>query len=95
MTHPWVAEGTERTRFATYSVFARSPSDIVKAARSAERLGFDAYWAHDHPNRLMDCWSQLTMLAMATESLRLISLVSCVYYRTPSCWRAKPLMWTF
>jgi alkanesulfonate monooxygenase SsuD/methylene tetrahydromethanopterin reductase-like flavin-dependent oxidoreductase (luciferase family) len=81
--HPWVAEGSEKVRFSIYSVFLREWSDIVKAAQRAERLGFDGFWAHDHPNRLMDCWTQLTMLAMATERIRLISLVSCIYYRLP------------
>jgi alkanesulfonate monooxygenase SsuD/methylene tetrahydromethanopterin reductase-like flavin-dependent oxidoreductase (luciferase family) len=81
--HPWVAEGSQRLRFAVYSVYLREWADIVKAAQRAEKLGFDAYWAHDHPNRLMDCWTQLTMLAMATERIRLISLVSCIYYRVP------------
>jgi alkanesulfonate monooxygenase SsuD/methylene tetrahydromethanopterin reductase-like flavin-dependent oxidoreductase (luciferase family) len=81
--HPWVAEGEHRLRWAVYSIFAQDPADVVAAAQRAERLGFDAYWAHDHPNRIMDCWNQLTMLAMATESIRLVSLVSCVYYRSP------------
>ncbi len=81
--HPWVAEGEHRLRWAVYSTFVQDPADIVAAAQRAERLGFDAYWAHDHPNRLMDCWNQLTMLAMATESIRLVSLVSCIYYRSP------------
>jgi alkanesulfonate monooxygenase SsuD/methylene tetrahydromethanopterin reductase-like flavin-dependent oxidoreductase (luciferase family) len=81
--HPWVAEGAQRVRFATAAMFASTPSDVVKAARRAEQLGFDAYWANDHPNRSVECWDQLTMLAMATESIRLISLVSCIYYRSP------------
>jgi alkanesulfonate monooxygenase SsuD/methylene tetrahydromethanopterin reductase-like flavin-dependent oxidoreductase (luciferase family) len=82
-THPWVAEGADRVRFAVCAMFAKTPADIVRAAQRGERLGFDAYWANDHPNRSMDCWAQLTMLAMATESIRLISLVSCIYYRSP------------
>jgi alkanesulfonate monooxygenase SsuD/methylene tetrahydromethanopterin reductase-like flavin-dependent oxidoreductase (luciferase family) len=81
--HPWVAEGTRRLRFAICAMFASNPADMVKAAQRAEGLGFDAYWANDHPNRSMDCWAQLTMLAMATETIRLISLVSCIYYRSP------------
>jgi alkanesulfonate monooxygenase SsuD/methylene tetrahydromethanopterin reductase-like flavin-dependent oxidoreductase (luciferase family) len=82
-THPWVAEGATRLRFAICGMFASKPADIINAALRAERLGFDAYWANDHPNRSMDCWGQLTMLAMATESIRLVSLVSCIYYRAP------------
>jgi alkanesulfonate monooxygenase SsuD/methylene tetrahydromethanopterin reductase-like flavin-dependent oxidoreductase (luciferase family) len=81
--HPWVAEGARRLRFAICGMFASTPAEIVKAAQQAEQLGFDAYWANDHPNRSMECWDQLTMLAMATESVRLFSLVSCIYYRSP------------
>ena len=73
----------DRLRFAICGMFASTPADIVKAAQRAERFGFDAYWANDHPNRSMDCWDQLTMLAMATETIRLVSLVSCIYYRSP------------
>ena len=50
----------------------------------AEELGFDAYWANDHPLRSMDCWTQLAALATVTTRLRLIALVSCVYYRSPA-----------
>jgi alkanesulfonate monooxygenase SsuD/methylene tetrahydromethanopterin reductase-like flavin-dependent oxidoreductase (luciferase family) len=81
--HPWVAESAHRVRFAVHSIFVENEAQTVKAARRAEQLNFDAYWAHDHPTRLMDCWGQLMMLAMATETLRLISLVSCIYYRSP------------
>lgn len=66
-THPWVAEGGRRLRFAICGMFASKPADIIEAAQRAEKLGFDAYWANDHPNRAMDCWGQLLMLAMATE----------------------------
>lgn len=81
--HPWVAEGQHRVRFAICAMFAQQPEEIIAAAQRAERLGFDAYWANDHPNRSMDCWNMLTMLAMATDRLRLISLVSCIWYRSP------------
>jgi alkanesulfonate monooxygenase SsuD/methylene tetrahydromethanopterin reductase-like flavin-dependent oxidoreductase (luciferase family) len=81
--HPWVAEGGRRLRFAVGGMFASKPADIISTAQRAEGLGFDAYWANDHPNRSMDCWAQLTMLAMATSTIRLISLVSCIYYRSP------------
>lgn len=81
--HPWIAEGADRLRFAICGMFASTPAEIVNAAQRAERLGFDAYWANDHPNRSIECWDMLTMLAMATESIRLVSLVSCIYYRSP------------
>ena len=81
--HPWVAEGQRRLRFAIVSVFLSEWREILGFARRAEQLGFDAYWANDHPNRSMDTWTLLSALAMATERIRLISLVSCVYYRSP------------
>jgi alkanesulfonate monooxygenase SsuD/methylene tetrahydromethanopterin reductase-like flavin-dependent oxidoreductase (luciferase family) len=81
--HPWVAEGSRRVRFATVGYFLPEWKDIVRFAQRAEELGFDAYWANDHPNRSMDCWTLLTALAGETERLRLISLVSCIYYRSP------------
>lgn len=50
---------------------------------TAEALGFDAYWANDHPIRSMDCWSTLAALAATTSTIRLMALVNCVYYRSP------------
>jgi alkanesulfonate monooxygenase SsuD/methylene tetrahydromethanopterin reductase-like flavin-dependent oxidoreductase (luciferase family) len=64
-------------------VFLSEWSEIRGFVQRAEALGFDACWANDHPNRLMDCWTTLSALALATERIRLISLVSCVYYRSP------------
>src|ERR1700689_755380 len=81
--HPWVAAGANRVRFATVGIFLNEWKDIVRFAQRAEELGFDAYWANDHPNRSMGCWTLLSGLAVATERLRLISLVSCIYYRSP------------
>lgn len=49
----------------------------------AEQRGFDAYWVNDHPTRSMDTFTTLAALAAETTSMRLISLVSCVYYRHP------------
>lgn len=81
--HPWVAVGAERLRFAVRSIFLQEPQESIRAAQRAEALGFDAYWSHDHPNRLTECWTELAVLARETEHLRLISLVSCIYYRSP------------
>ena len=49
----------------------------------AEDLGFDACWAYAHPTRLADCWTTLAALAVATKKIRLLSLVSCISYRSP------------
>jgi alkanesulfonate monooxygenase SsuD/methylene tetrahydromethanopterin reductase-like flavin-dependent oxidoreductase (luciferase family) len=81
--HPWVASGLGRTRWAIGPVFLNEWSEIRAFVQRAEALGFDACWANDHPNRLMDCWTALSALALATDRIRLISLVSCVYYRSP------------
>ncbi|HEY2269070.1 MAG TPA: LLM class flavin-dependent oxidoreductase [Streptosporangiaceae bacterium] len=81
--HPWVASGIGRTRFAVGPVFLDTWSETRAFVQRAEALGFDACWANDHPNRIMDCWTSLSALALATERIRLISLVSCVYYRSP------------
>jgi alkanesulfonate monooxygenase SsuD/methylene tetrahydromethanopterin reductase-like flavin-dependent oxidoreductase (luciferase family) len=81
--HPWVAEAQVRARFAVVPAFLSEWPDILAFVRHAEELGFDAFWANDHPNRSMDTFTLLTAVAMATERIRLISLVSCVYYRSP------------
>jgi alkanesulfonate monooxygenase SsuD/methylene tetrahydromethanopterin reductase-like flavin-dependent oxidoreductase (luciferase family) len=83
-THPWVAEGRHRVRFAIAGAFLREWSQRLEFVLRAEELGFDAYWANDHPNRAMDPWTMLAALAMATRRIRLISLVSCIYYRSPA-----------
>jgi alkanesulfonate monooxygenase SsuD/methylene tetrahydromethanopterin reductase-like flavin-dependent oxidoreductase (luciferase family) len=55
-----------------------------------EGLGFDSYWAIDHPSAAVsaavsgaDCWTTLAVLAASTRTIRLGPLVSCVYYRHP------------
>jgi alkanesulfonate monooxygenase SsuD/methylene tetrahydromethanopterin reductase-like flavin-dependent oxidoreductase (luciferase family) len=82
-THPWVAEARHRVRFAIVGAFLRDWSRRLEFVQRAEELGFDAYWSNDHPNRSMDPWTMLAALAMATRKIRLISLVSCIYYRSP------------
>jgi alkanesulfonate monooxygenase SsuD/methylene tetrahydromethanopterin reductase-like flavin-dependent oxidoreductase (luciferase family) len=83
VTHPWVAEGATRVRFAIGDVFLDDWSETVAFVQRAERLGFDSYWAYDHPNRIIDTWTKLAALATATDRIRLISLVSCIFYRSP------------
>ena len=62
------------------SSWAEAQDFVVRA----ESLGFDAYWYNDHPVRALDCWSVLAALAVTTSRIRLLSLVSCVLYRTPA-----------
>jgi alkanesulfonate monooxygenase SsuD/methylene tetrahydromethanopterin reductase-like flavin-dependent oxidoreductase (luciferase family) len=80
--HPWVAESRRSVRFAVVGAFLPGWAELRDFATRAEELGFDSYWANDHPTRSMDCWTQLTALALATTRMRLMSLVSCVYYRS-------------
>jgi alkanesulfonate monooxygenase SsuD/methylene tetrahydromethanopterin reductase-like flavin-dependent oxidoreductase (luciferase family) len=43
--------------------------------RAAEALGFDSYWAADHPTMQPDCFTILAGLAAATTRIRLGTLV--------------------
>jgi len=81
--HPWVAEARHTVGFSLVGAFLRGWAELRDFVVRAEELGFDAYWANDHPSRSMDCWTQLAALAAVTTRIRLISLVSCVYYRSP------------
>ena len=82
--HPWVREARQQPRFAIVGTFLPEWAQVRDFAVRAEELGFDAYWANDHPLRSMDCWTTLAALATVTTRLRLIALVSCVYYRSPA-----------
>jgi alkanesulfonate monooxygenase SsuD/methylene tetrahydromethanopterin reductase-like flavin-dependent oxidoreductase (luciferase family) len=83
--HPWVAAGDRTVRFGIFG----APRADWSAARDwvllAERLGFDSFWASDHPTYFtVDCWTLLAALAVTTTRIRLGSLVSCVLYRGPT-----------
>ena len=82
--HPWVAEAEHSVRFGLFGGPFSDWLEAVEFVQLAEELGFDSYLAYDHPTRLMDCWSILTALAAATKRIRLLSLVSCIYYRSPA-----------
>jgi alkanesulfonate monooxygenase SsuD/methylene tetrahydromethanopterin reductase-like flavin-dependent oxidoreductase (luciferase family) len=88
-SHPWVAEGERRVRFGI-AWGAQDPSSSWGETRDfvqmVEGLGFDSYWAIDHPSAPVsgaDCWATLAVLAASTRTIRLGPLVSCVYYRHP------------
>ncbi len=83
-THPWVAAGDGAVRFGV-AYGPRTDWDQCRLfVRAVEELGFDSYWAMDHPVSGLDCWTTLAALAGVTTRLRLGPLVSCVYYRTPA-----------
>ncbi|HEX7246629.1 MAG TPA: LLM class flavin-dependent oxidoreductase, partial [Actinomycetota bacterium] len=68
--------------------------DWLDAARTAERLGFEAIFTSDHYLSVMptsgrdrgssDAWTMLSALAASTETIRLGTLVSPVTFRHPS-----------
>jgi alkanesulfonate monooxygenase SsuD/methylene tetrahydromethanopterin reductase-like flavin-dependent oxidoreductase (luciferase family) len=80
--HPWVAEGADRIRFGVVGNFVQGWPGHLRFATEAERLGYDSCALFDHPNRLMECWTLMSALAASTQRIRLISMVSCVYYRS-------------
>jgi alkanesulfonate monooxygenase SsuD/methylene tetrahydromethanopterin reductase-like flavin-dependent oxidoreductase (luciferase family) len=82
LVHPWVAEGAERVRFGVVGNFVKGWPEHLRFATEAERLGYDSCALFDHPNRLMECWTLMSALAASTERIRLISMVSCIYYRS-------------
>lgn len=81
--HPWVAEAASRARFAVVGAFLPGWNELRAFVLRCEALGYDAYWMNDHPTRSMDCWTTLASLSMITSEIRLASLVSCIYYRSP------------
>lgn len=68
--------------------------DWLGAARTAERLGFEAIFTSDHYLSVMpasgrdrgssDAWTMLAALAASTQTIRLGTLVSPVTFRPPS-----------
>lgn len=89
-THPWVAQAAHGVRFGI-AWGAQDPSSSWSEPRDfvqrVEELGFDSYWAIDHPMAPVsgaDCWTALAVLATCTRTMLLGSLVSCVYYRSPA-----------
>lgn len=82
--HPWVAEGSERIRFAI-SFFPQPENwaQFIGIVQKMEEQGYDAYFAYDHPSVNTDCWTSLAALAASTSTIRLGTLVDCIYYRSP------------
>jgi alkanesulfonate monooxygenase SsuD/methylene tetrahydromethanopterin reductase-like flavin-dependent oxidoreductase (luciferase family) len=82
--HPWVAEGADRIRFAI-SMFPQPPDwrSFIGLVQQMEAWGYDGYFAYDHPTANVDCWTSLAALAASTSTIRLGTLVDCIYYRSP------------
>jgi alkanesulfonate monooxygenase SsuD/methylene tetrahydromethanopterin reductase-like flavin-dependent oxidoreductase (luciferase family) len=85
ITHPWVAEGQHTIRFG--AMIMDQGTDWLQLGdwvQMLEGLGFDSYWASDHPLLYQDSWITLTIPAQATKKIRLGTLVSCIFYRSPA-----------
>ena len=83
--HPWVAEGQRRIRFGIAGGPLASWSDLRAWVLRIEELGFDSFWIGDHILwSQVDAWTTLAALAVTAPRLRLGTMVSCVYYRSPA-----------
>ena len=83
--HPWVAAGQGRIRFGVGLGAAQADwPAFLAGVRLAEALGIDSVWVADHPTERPDCWATLAALAVSTTTIRLGTLVACVYYRHPA-----------
>jgi len=83
-THPWVAEARRKISFGAMILSPRDLSPTtVDFARRLEQLGFASLFIADHPLGNGDCWTTLAAFAVATRTIRLGTLVCCVYYRPP------------
>jgi alkanesulfonate monooxygenase SsuD/methylene tetrahydromethanopterin reductase-like flavin-dependent oxidoreductase (luciferase family) len=81
--HPWIGAGQERVRFGVQLSTPRW-AEFLGQVEEVEALGFDSLWLVDHPlTASRDCWVGLAAAAQRTSHLRLGSLTSCVYYRSP------------
>jgi alkanesulfonate monooxygenase SsuD/methylene tetrahydromethanopterin reductase-like flavin-dependent oxidoreductase (luciferase family) len=78
-----VTEGRGRLRFGVMCGPEADWPALRDFAQRAEELGFDSYWASDHPTTRPDGWMNLAALAACTRRLRLGTMVSCAYYRGP------------
>ncbi len=84
IVHPWVSEGKEKLRFGIGLPW--DSNDWIAQrdlAQAVDALDYDSLWAIDHPSWYSDCWTTLAAYAATTNRVRLGSLVSCIYYRSP------------
>lgn len=82
--HPWVAEGERRIRFGVETTPLPDWSPTRDFVQSVEGLGFDSLWIPDHPMATGNAtWTTLAAMAQVTQTIRLGTLVSCVYYSNP------------
>ena len=69
--HPWVADGAGRVRWGT-SIYPQPVdwAEFLRVVRWTEELGYDGYFAYDHPTARADCWTALAALATARRLSR-------------------------
>jgi alkanesulfonate monooxygenase SsuD/methylene tetrahydromethanopterin reductase-like flavin-dependent oxidoreductase (luciferase family) len=82
--HPWVAEAATKVRFGI-STFPQPVDwwDFIDDVKRMEAGGIDSYFSYDHPQSRADCWTALAALAAHTNTIKLGTMVDCIYYRSP------------
>ena len=73
-----------RTENRTTLLFNRLRDLVIEC----ERLGFDSVWLDDHmmldTMPILECWTTLSALSIATERIRLGTMVTCNSFRNPA-----------
>jgi alkanesulfonate monooxygenase SsuD/methylene tetrahydromethanopterin reductase-like flavin-dependent oxidoreductase (luciferase family) len=82
----WITEGERTIRYGILSNIFLDWESLLKEVLYIEELGYDAACIYDHPvsTGSPDCWTTLSMLAVTTKRIRLMSFVSSVSYRHPA-----------
>ena len=82
--HPWVAEGLQKVHAGVSILDAVGDwKQYLDTIQLAEKLGFDSLWIPDHPTFTYNFGTILSALAVTTSTIRLGTLVNCVFYRNP------------
>ena len=73
-----------RSEISTASMFGRL-RDVVL---DCERLGYDSVWLDDHlmfgQMQILECWTTLSAIAVATSRIRLGTMVTSNAFRNPA-----------
>lgn len=83
--HPWVAEGLQKVRAGISILDAEGDwKRYLDTIQLADKLGYDSFWIPDHPTFTYDFGTILSALAVTTSTIRLGTLVNCIFYRNPA-----------
>lgn len=78
---------TEMTGLATVEDPREQCEAMFRAAREAERIGFDSIWVADHlqPSgaTYFECWTAVAALARETRTVAIGQMATCVSFRSP------------